>query len=277
MDNSITKKYWAGIYTASDSFALIWKRPELLVYLTSTTLFYVIFDRLCTGKPFLGFIGYMLTVIFTQPCATHTEQCIHLLLPLSFLYFFIITAAQVALVRHTMALVSQEKEQMRIARVASHVKKALSHILVWAMLITFINYIFFNTAQYCSEYSSAMKISAITLWALAIPLLWTWATFFVIPLIAISSTTILQTLKKSWQVARNQFFQILGTQSWILIASLIIFTPLLILYPLLCHKTGICFICDLITIIIILCFYLILTAQTIVKTILYLNSINSTH
>lgn len=279
MDNSITKKYWSGIYRASDSFALIWHHPELFIYLGSMVVLYFIIELFLSGTPFFGFMGYILALFFIpKKIFIISGNLFYLLVPLLFAYFFVITCAQALLVQHTLVLLynNQVKDKTNLFNLFKHIKPALSNILLWSAIITLISLIFFNSARLISGWTLLLRLPLIISLVLVI-LLWTLTTFFVIPLIAIHSMSLRQIIKKSWKMAHELFFQILGAQSWMIIVIILTFIPLLILFSLLCTRIEaiptMIIARDLITLVIILCGYIILAAQTILKTILYYHSI----
>ena len=95
--------------------------------------------------------------------------------------------------------------------------------------------------------------------------------FFVAPSISLNNQDIISALKSSFSLVRILFVEILGSQCWIGLIALLCYAPLSIISHTLCTATSQgCSVGTLVTTgLIVLLSYIILSAQTILKTFLF--------
>jgi hypothetical protein len=272
---SIQERFRDGIYTASHSFAMLYAHPKLLVYLGFAALIYFFAQVLVYNMPLIGFAGDEFTIfIGIQGLQYSLLEFSHwlyqgLLVIVTFVYGFIITFLNVCLIRHVLAIIYEDAERARIRVVLSKSWSAIGRIVVWSVLFTLMSLalrvITISTYSNKIAYSLGLVTTIIIVGCLSL------LTFFVLPIIAVHNVTIWRAIKTSYKMVKSLIVEIIGAECWIGIIALLIFIPLAIIIHVFGQGAGgASLIGSLIaTLVMVLAGYIILSAQTVLRTKLY--------
>jgi hypothetical protein len=272
---SIQERFREGIYAASHSFAMLYVHPKLLIYLGVAAVLYFLMQVLVYNMPMIGFAGDELMLFIGMQGIQHSfiesTQWIYqgLLIIITFIYSFIITFLNVCLIRHTFALIYEDTERARVRVVLSKTWSAINHIFVWSVLFTGVSLVLRVVAL--STYASHVSYMTGLFLASVLAVLWSLLTFFVLPIIAVHDVSIWRAIKTSYKMVIALIIEIIGAECWFGVISLLIFIPLSIILHAFGQRSSIGFLVgsSLSTLIIVLAGYIILSAQTILKTKLY--------
>lgn len=272
---SLKERFFNGVYTASHSFAMLWTHPELLLYLGLAAIVYFLAQVLVCNIPLIGFAGDELTLFIGMQGLQYsliefTHWLYHgLLVIVTFVYVFIITFLHVCLIRHTFAILYESSDKAHVCVVLRNSCTALGRIAQWSILFTFISLVLRIIAV--STYSTTAIFSIGLVFVIILVTCWSLLTFFVVPIIAIHKVSIWRAIKTSYKMVKSLLLEIIGAESWICVISLLTFIPLSIVLHVLGQGSGfgILVMTAITTLITVFAGYIILSAQTVLKTKLY--------
>lgn len=272
---SLLGRFGNGMYMASYSFAMLWSHPGLLIYLGVAAFIYFVAQLLVYNMPAIGFAGDEFTLfIGMQGLQYSLLEFSHwlyqgLLLIVTFAYVFIITFLHVCLIRHTMAIIYEDSERAHVLVVLKKSMAALARITQWSIIFTIISLVLRIIA--ITTYSDKLIFSLGLILVIGLVGCWSLITFFVLPIIAVHNVGIWRALKTSFKMVKSLLIEIVGAQTWMALIVILTFLPLSIVLRVLGHGSGFgimvfYFITTLLT---VFSAYIILSAQTVVKTKLY--------
>lgn len=272
---SMQERFREGIFAASHSFAMLYAHPKLLIYLGFAVVLYFFAQILVYNMPMIGFAGDELTLFLgmhgIQYSFIEFTQWLHqgLLIIITFIYSFIITFLNVCLIRHTLALIYEDAERARVRVVLRKSWSAVNRIFVWSVLFTVMSLVLRITALSTSASHVAYVIGFVLTPALAAS--WSLLTFFVLPIIAVHDVSIWCAIKTSYKMVIVLVVEIIGAECWFGVISLLIFIPLSIILHAFGQGSSIgCLVgSSLSTFMTVVTGYIILSAQTVLKTKLY--------
>ena len=272
---SVKKHFCNGLYMASNSFAMLWMHPGLLVYLGLAAIVYFIAQILAYNMPMIGFAGDEFTLfIGLQGLQYSLIELTHwiyqgILVLITFVYVFIITFLHVCLIRHVLAILYEDAERAQIKVVLKKSWSALGSIATWSVLFTCISLLLRVIA--ISTYSNKTSFSLGLMTVIILVAGWSLVTFFVLPIIAVHKVSIWRAIKTSFKMVKDIFFEIIGAECWMGLIAVLIFIPLSILLRVLSQGSGvgILIIFELVNLMTLLIGYIILSAQTVLRTKLY--------
>jgi len=269
----VVKRFYAGMNLASDSFLLLWNNKKLLLYLLGLVGIYFLVQTVLSNMPLLGIPGDELSLIVTLQGLHYTIFELSrwfysfAILLATFFYAFLLTFFNVALIKHTAAILhgaTSVSVRKMLRESASEWKK----ILFWALIFTIISY-GLHTIAYSAGFLS-YGLSSISLSIVSfIALLWLLATYVVLPLIALQKYNVFAAIIRSMTIVRAIFVELLGAQFWIFLVLVLCFAPLMILMQIFGDKGILGLIHIFVSWILILLGYVILTVQMILKVLLY--------
>ena len=272
---NVRERFCNGIYMASNSFAMLWFHPKLLIYLGFAAIIYFFAQILVYNMPMPGFAGDELTIfIGMQSLQYSLIEFTHwiyngLLLIVTFAYVFIITFLHVCLIRHVLAILYEDPERARIRVVLSRSWAALGRIVVWSVIFTAISLMLRIIAV--STYASKTTFSLGLIVVVMLVGCWSLLTFFVLPIIAVHNISIWRAIRTSYTMVKSLFIEIVGAECWIGLIALLVFMPLSIVLHVLGRGSGgeFLIVSLIITLITVCASYIILSVQTVLKTKLY--------
>jgi len=274
---NVWERFCNGIYTASNSFAMLWFHPKLLIYLGFAAITYFFAQILVYNIPMRGFAGDELTIFIGMQGLQYsliefTHWIYHGLLVMgTFVYVFIITFLHVCLIRHVLAILYEDTERARIRVVLRTSWSALGRITVWSIIFTSISSILRIIAV--STYTSKTTFSLGLVAIIMLVCCWSLLTFFVLPIIAVHNISIWRAIRTSYTMIKRLFVEVVGAECWIALTALLVFLPLSIILHVFGRGSGYEFLVVslIITLMTICASYIILSVQTVLKTKLYYN------
>lgn len=272
---NMSERFRNGIYMASNSFAMLWDHPVLLVYLGVAALVYLLVQLLVYNIPIIGFAGDELTIFIgmqgLQYSLLEFSQWLYqgFLVILTFIYVFVITFLHVCLIRHTLAIIYDDMDKAKVTAVLRKSVTSVGRITMWSIIFTAISLVLRIIA--ISTYSSKATFSLGLILVITVVACWALTTFFVLPIIAVHDIGIWRALKTSFKMVKSLLVEIIGAQAWMALIGLLTFIPLSIVLRILGQGSGagtlvLSFGMTLLT---IFSAYIILSAQTVLKTKLY--------
>lgn len=272
---SIQERFRKGIYMASHSFAMLYAHPKLLVYLGFAAVMYFFAQVLVYNMPMIGFAGDEITIfIGMQGMQYSLIEFTHwlyqgLFVIVTFAYGFIITFLHVCLIRHVLAIIYEDESRARIRVVLTKSWSAMSRIIAWSVLFTLMSLVLRVIA--ISTYSNKIAYPLGLLTVIFVVGCWSLLTFFVLPIIAVHNVTIWRAIKTSYTMVKALIVEILGAECWICVISLLTFIPLSIILRVLSQGSSFGFLLGSLmgTLVTVFAGYIILSAQTVLKTKLY--------
>jgi len=272
---NVQERFRNGMYIASHSFAMLWDHPGLLIYLGVAALVYLLGQLLVYNIPMIGFAGDELTIFIgmqgLQYSLIEFSQWLYqgLLVILTFFYVFIITFLHICLIRHTLAIIYDDMDKAKVAAVLRKSLTSLKRITMWSIIFTAISLILRLIA--ISTYSSRATFSLGLILVITVVAGWALSTFFVLPIIAVHDIGIWRALKTSFKMVRTLLIEIIGAQLWMALIGLLTFIPLFIVLRVLGQGSGVgTLVLSLVTTLLtVFSAYIILSAQTVLKTKLY--------
>lgn len=274
---NFAERFWRGIYTSSYSFTLMTQHPELLVYLGAAAPLYYLIQILFYNLPFLQFTGNELSVLLGMHSMHYSLSELanwlmnSALICTTFVYVFIINILNVALIMHATALVQHKEADANVRSSLRKTVKVLRKIFYWSVFFTIISLIFRVLALPTSN--STLFFSFYSFMAILFAAVWFLLTFFVLTAIVLNDQSIFQSIKTSITMTRLLFIEILGSQCWVALVSVLCYSPLSIIAHALSssNSQGYTLWALIITGITVFLSYVILSAQTILKTFLFLD------
>ena len=272
---SIQERFREGIYTASNSFAMLYVHPKLLIYLGIAAVLYFFAQVLVYNVPVVGFAGDELTLFIGMQGIQYSfiefTQWLHqgLLIIVTFIYSLIITFLNVCLIRHVLALIYEDTAHARVRVILRKSWSAINRILVWSVLFTLMSLVL----RVIALSTNASPVGHIV-GLIAVPVFvgcWSLLTFFVLPVIAVHDVSIWRAIRTSYKMVVTLVIEIIGAECWFGIISLLIFIPLSIIMRVFSLGNGTCFLVGslLSTLMMVFMGYIILSAHTVLKTKLY--------
>jgi len=256
-----------GLYTASNSFNLLWKNKKLILYLgipifAKSILDIIIYNLHAAPSSFKTPFLHQASITFLIKLAESYNWIGYVALAMiNVIFLLILTIASVALTDHTYKIIKKVKKGFRETLTESMHKFKIA--ILWA-IITFIpisiNFLATN-----------MLPDAVIVRLLIVTLFVTWSaiTVFVIQAITIKNLSIIPSIKKSFFTMKHMIIEFLGAILWIGLVGLIILLPTLILESIKIYYVQTALIFSYILMTILSC--LIPTVYTITKTLLFLN------
>jgi hypothetical protein len=271
----MSERFRNGVYMASNSFAMLWDHPGLLIYLGGAAFVYLLVQLLVYNIPMIGFAGDELTIFIgmqgLQYSLVEFSQWLYqgFFVLLTFMYVFAITFLHVCLIRHTLAIIYDDKDKAKILVVLRKSVISLGRITIWSILFTGISLVLRVIAF--STYSSKASFSLGLIVVIMVVASWALATFFVLPIIAVHTIGIWRALTTSFKMVTSLLVEIIGAQAWMALISLLTFIPLSIVLRVVGQSSGMgtLVISFGITLLTVFSAYIILSAQTVLKTKLY--------
>jgi hypothetical protein len=272
---SMPDRFRAGVYAASDSFAMLCGHPGLLVYLGIAALVYFFIQLLAYNVPMLGFAGDGLTVFIgmrgLQYSLLELSQWLYwgCLIVLTFAYVFIVTFLNVCLIRHTLAIIYDDMDKATVSVALRRSAMSVSRIAAWSVLFTCISLALSIIA--ISTYLGTVAFSLGLVFVVVAVACWSLVTFFVLPIIAVHDIGIWRALQQSFGILKTLIVEVVGAQAWMALIGVLIFIPLSIMLGVLSRGSGAGsrILSFMVTLLTIFFAYAILSAQTILKTRLY--------
>lgn len=256
---SMQARFCSGMYLASNSFAMLWTHPVLLIYLGLAAMIYFFAQIIVCN---MGGFSYSEFAFFSGLFDV-------MLACITFAYIFLITFLNVCIVRHALAIVYDDPERARVFVVLKKTWSVMGRIVTWAFIFTFI-----STCMRLIAVSTHVNYTAFSLGFLLIILFvvfWFLTTFFVLPIIAVHDVAIWRAIKTSWQRSKLLMIEIIGAECWIGLIAILAFIPLSIILRILGQGTsfGSLIASLIVTLATVLVGYIILSAQAVLKTKLY--------
>lgn len=217
MEISATERLKKGLYIASDSFAMLWHHPVLLIYYLGLLLAYALVFILAYNM--IGYQGACLQ--FSSDFHNPQNNLLADLLPQTgglvylgfifsiFLNVLLRTLLSIALVQHTHALMHGHKPQLKEIYLAT--KNRWFNITNWSLLLGGITLLISALSSLAQGIDSPLLQISIT----SLGISWLALTFFVTPIIALTQKNISQAIYTSTQLLTAYLPEILGGLFWI--------------------------------------------------------------
>lgn len=273
---TFSERFWTGVYMANNSFGLLWQHPRLFVYLGGAALVYFFAQLVSYNMPIVGFAGDEVTMfIGMQGWQYRLIEFTHwiyqgLFFILTYFYVFVITFLHVCLIRHTLAILYQDPDRARIYMVLKRVRPALGRIAIWSLVFTLVSLLLRVIAV--STYYSRTTFSVGLILVIFLVISWSLTTFFVLQILAVHQVSIIKAIKTSICMVKSLLVEILGAEVWMGIIIILCFVPISIISRVLGLNTtsfGLFILSLMMTLATVLISYVILSAQTVLKTKLY--------
>lgn len=226
MNISAIERFKTGLYIASESFAMLWHHPVLLIYYLGLLFAYALIFIFAYN--IIGYQGACLQ--FSSEFHIPQNNLLADLLPqtgglvyLGFIFSILLnvllrTFLGIALTQHTHALMHGHKPLFKEIFIAT--KNRWFNILNWSLLLAGITLIISALSSLALGVKSTLLLISIT----SIGISWLTLTFFVTPIIALTQKNISQTIYQSALLLTTCLPEILGGLFWI---SLVYFFTLL--------------------------------------------------
>ena len=217
MEKSHIERFKNGLYTASDSFAMLWQHPVLLIYYLGLLIAYALVFILAYNM--IGYKGACLQ--FSNEFHTPQNNLLADLIPQTgglvylgfifsiFLNVLLRTVLSVALVQHTHALMHNHKPLLKEIYIST--KNRWLNILNWSLLLGGITLLISALSSLALGVNSMLLLIIIT----SLGISWLALSFFVTPIIALTQKNISQALYTSAQLLASYTPEILGGLFWI--------------------------------------------------------------
>lgn len=217
MLKSYIERFKVGLYLASDSFAMLWHHPTLLIYYLGLIIAYALVFILA-----YNLIGYQGTCLqFTGEFHAPHNNLLADLIPQTgglvylgfifsiFLNILLRSFLSVALVQHTHALLHGHTPALKEMYIAT--KNRWAAILNWSLLLGGITLLISALSSLALGLKSIILLTVITSLGIA----WPTLTFFVLPILALTRKNISQAAYSSTQLLTAYTPEILGGLFWI--------------------------------------------------------------
>lgn len=216
-------RFKTGLYTAAQSFSLIWTHKKLLLYaLCATGLSFlatiVLYNVLSLSFPDRIGLTHLLreALCALNPVCSSATSNMFLLATTSFLILASSSFFMVAMLHCAGHIVAGE--QGSFIESLRKVLTKLPIIIIWALFSLVIEQLAMTGATSASSLLSFLTLLLI----ISIRI----ATFFVLPLIAYSHETFLGILRMSWTITKNLFVEMTGGGLWFFIIASLLFIPM---------------------------------------------------
>lgn len=217
MTKTYINRFKNGLYLASDSFAMLWHHPVLLVYYLGLLLAYALIFILA-----FNMIGYQNACLqFSGEFHTPQNNLLADLIPQTgglvylgfvfsiFLNILLRTFLSVALVQHTHALMHDHKPFLKEIYIAT--KNRWFSIINWSLLLGGITLLMSALSSLAIGVDSTLLLISIT----SLGISWLALTFFVTPIIALTQKNISRAIYTSTQLLTSYVPEIIGGLFWI--------------------------------------------------------------
>jgi len=264
----IFDRFKNGLYTASNSFNLLWKNKKLILYLgipifAKSILDIIIYNLNAAPEGFKVPFLHQSSIVFLVKITESYSWTGYLALTIINLIFLsILTIESVALTDHTYKIMKNKKIGFRqtFIECANKFKTAI----VWA-IVTFIPISINFVATNIFSNIFIIRWLIVTLF-----ITWSAITVFVIQAITIENLDLLKSIKKSFFTMKNIVIEFLGAIFWIGLIGLLTLLPFLILESLKIQYVQTVLIFSYIIMLTLSC--IIPTVYTITKTLLFLEA-----
>lgn len=243
----IMERFKSGINTASDSFYILWKHKSLFFYFGIITIIKIIFSVCATNYFF--HIDTPITQFLSDSMLFQLS-----LIPLS-------TFAQVALAHHIAHIFNDLNATIQESLHTT--LRKWQPILAWSGITFLANILFSQLNNMGYIYPIEMSLGMLGI-------IWSLLTIFVPISIALEKITLIEHIRHSIIVMRNYLLKLLGGLLWIGIIFLLLIIPLSSTWLITLFVPGLYHNMIFIQTMSNLIPWIISTASTIFKTILYL-------
>lgn len=229
MKQTFFTRFKNGLNIGAASFAMLWQHPTLILYYFGLIAMYVLIYVVSYNV-----IGYLIPEAGSQFALnlledgflTPNENLLSEVITSKggliyigyiasiFLNIFLRTFVSFALILHTHAFLTQKDDT-----IGNVIKTTSTHwqtLLKWSGIVAFVT---FGTMLLAHLPFSAHLISAI---ASSASIIWSIMTFFVLPILALTSRSISNSIYRSTQYFLAHVPEILGAMLWIVIVALIL-------------------------------------------------------
>lgn len=203
-----------GLSIAADSFVILYKHPVLLTYYAILSTFYCTLFIIA-----YNIIGYHVLCcnvshefdipnqnLLTEIIPKHSGLLYIALILSVFINIFLRTYLAVALIHDGNNLLN--KKNMSIKHALEHAYHRFMIIIQWTLFITVVTCISNAFSQAPFNPISTLFITSIFL------ILWSLASFFMLPIITLKNKTLVESLKLSIALAQKTFVIICGGMIW---------------------------------------------------------------
>lgn len=269
---TICKRFWIGVYLAASSFWLLWLHKKLLAYLSFAALTFFCIQVFLYNLPLIGFAGdeFSLLIVLQgmQYQITISRWFYQVAFVIaSFVYFFMLTVLHLGLINHTLAIV-HGNVSIGIRKALAAVLKHWRMILKWSLLFVALYigmHVIMISAAYFNHPLAFVEIGMLYILMLG----WSLLTFFVLPIIIAENRGVCQAIRRSFQLISAVFFEIIGAQCWVFIICILAIVPMVMFFRAMGSQAGLSFLFVLMSWLIVAASYIVLSAQTVIKALLY--------
>lgn len=273
---SFSKQFWSGVYLASNSFAFLGQHPCLFVYLGIAAIFYFFVQLISYNMTIVGFAGDEITIFIGlqgwQYNLIGFTNWIHqgLFFIGTYAYVFVITFLHICLIRHVLAILYEDPDKAHVKVVLKNAVSATGRVAAWSLVFTLLS--LFLRVIAISTYGSRATFSIGLIMVMLLVVSWSLGTFFVLPILAAHRVSLFKAIKTSMVMVKELWVEILGSQVWIAIIVLLCFIPCSIIthaFGVNTQNVGLFVLSFIMTLVTVLASFIILSAQTVLKTKLY--------
>jgi len=266
---NIFRRFKDGLYAASNSFMLLWKNKQLIVYLGLPITIYSIIEIMAynvyfkdSGIRFLNLYQKTINNILEVLANFGWGHYLGIIL----IYLLIFTLANIALIYHTANILNYS--QISIGKCIKLCYTKVKQAIIWAVIVLIPVILFYAFQNSIIEIETKYLKVTYGIIILTFFLTWSLITTFVIPVIALDNLNLWQSIKKSVHVITYVLIEYIGGIFWIGLISLISAIPFIILERYIKPTACISIILIFSYTAIILFSCIISTTHTILKTLL---------
>jgi len=221
---TILMRFKSGLYTATQSFSMLWQQKKLLVYLGIPAGLNIILRLLLhnTGTPLKSFkLASVLYQIFLSfPLWAHKVGLFVLFLATTMITTFF-TVALIYRIAQTIQGVSVTFWQ---SFTACWPKRNI--IALWALPLALIDFLINSMLDSTLLTNFSLSATCILLIGL---ILWFLYTFFVLQLIALNNMPFGVTVQRSGMITKHTIVEIIGVECWFTLTIILVTIPFLVM------------------------------------------------
>ncbi len=274
---SIHARLWHGVCMAASSFEFLWQHPVLLVYLVSTVPLYFCAQVLAYNIPAAGVLGGRMNLFVSfqdlgrsivEPSGLINHALLFLV---TLVYLFVVTFFHACLVRHGWRFMTDIRENDGIGNALRNSWRIRGRIASWSFMATFVNVALYFIAASASSRALLLPVERFAV--IAFFLGWSLCTFFFVPIVVFENESATHSLLRSAIIARQLFVEIMGAQCWMLVITAVCLAPLATIAAIFGRPAVGAWYASLsiaVTFTMVLIGSVVSSAQTILKTELYL-------
>ncbi len=267
---SLVPHFKTGLYSACQSFSMLWHQKKLLLYFGLPALIglfarFLMHNFLSMPLPFMQYVQIIYKHLLEIP---HLGRFL-MAFGWIFLTSIFLTFFAVALIYHANQIMKGQKVTIGKSLCSSLPK--INLIILWALQSTVVDFLITLILANIDKITERYLHIIIALLIIFLLVAWFLYTFFVLTLITLKNDSFLRILQTSGIITKSLWAEILGGEFWFFLVILLCFTPIFLLWLLGSHLSinPLFVFASLFTSEIILRAF-ISTAHTLFKLMLYL-------